>query len=171
MVIDGLGFRFPAEAQEKAAPLIAAVLTKDDFIEFGSDWASDFSLDDIDRMHVSVPSPGRQVFVNLGAMKGIWKDALIGAIVAFVTVGNPLPGVLAAALKAVASLQVLDEDEGELVHVLLQLSDGNAYTRSVPEDRVRAAYKEALVSIDDLIDGLLAKDVIARHRDGIRLVL
>lgn len=110
------------------------------------------------------------VYVNVTALKSMWVDAGIAMGVTLLTAGNPLPVVLTLVARAVASLTVLDEDQAELVHVILGLSEGRAYTQSVPEHRILAAYQDATVSVGDLLDALLARRIATRRHDGIRLV-
>lgn len=110
------------------------------------------------------------VYVNVGKLKSMWVDASIALGVTLLTLGNPLPVVLTLVARAVVSLQVLDEDEAELVHVILRMSEGTAYERPLDEARVRGAYHEATVSIDDLIDRLIARGVVTRHPRGLQLV-
>lgn len=110
------------------------------------------------------------VYVNVGTLKSMWVDASIALGVTLLMAGNPVPVALTLIARAIASLQILDEDEAELVHVILGLSEGHAYRQSVAEDTIRAAYVDAGVSIDDLLDRLTERKVIVSRRDGIRLV-
>lgn len=109
------------------------------------------------------------VYVNMTSLKSMWVDAGIAFGITLLTAGNPLPVVLTLVARAIASLQILKEDEAELVHVILGLSEGQAYRQSVPESRIRDAYEDAAVSVADLLDALIERKVAVRRHDGIRL--
>jgi len=109
------------------------------------------------------------VYVNVTSLQSMWVDAGIAFGITLLTAGNPLPVVLTLVARAVTSLQLLNEDEAELVHVILGLSEGQAYRQSVAESRIRDAYEEATVSVGDLLDALIDRKIALRRHDGIRL--
>lgn len=110
------------------------------------------------------------IYVNVGKLKSMWIDAAIAMGVTLATGGSALPGVLTVIARAVASLRVLSEDEAELVHVIIALANGHAYSRPVPEDELRAAYRDATVSLDDLVEALVERGFAKRRGDGVQLV-
>ncbi len=95
-----------------------------------------------------------RVFFNLTEARKMGADVAVVGTAYALTTNLPLAGALGLVRKLVDNLTLLDEDERELVHVIMGLVPGNPYAAGVPEERIRAAYADATVDIDRLLDRL-----------------
>ena len=115
--------------------------------------------------------PKTRFFVNLSTWRSLFGDAMTAMVVYMYAQSVPAAAAAAAIRKAHADLRRLSEDEAELVHVIIGLAEGrNPYKTPVEESEVRAAYVDATVSLDALLQSLSDKGVLVSRRDG-RLLL
>ena len=115
--------------------------------------------------------PQTRFFVNLSTWRDLFGDAMTAMIVYTYAQSVPAAAAAAAVRKAHADLLRLSEDEAELVHVIIGLADGrNPYKTPVKESQVQAAYLDATVSLEALVQSLVDKGVLVSRRDG-RLLL
>lgn len=110
-----------------------------------------------------------RVYVNLSKLKSLWIDAAVALAVALSTGGTPVAPLMAAVIAGLRRVQVLNEDEAEVVHVLLGYEDINAYETPVPLERIRQSYEDASVDIDALLQKLHKRDVLDISTLGIQL--
>ena len=111
--------------------------------------------------------PTTRFFVNLSTWRTLFGDATTALVVYTYAQSVPAAAAAAAVRKAHADLRRLSEDEAELVHVIIGLADGrNPYKTPVEESKVQAAYVDATVSLDALLQSLVDKGVIVIRRDG-----
>ena len=115
--------------------------------------------------------PTTRFFVNLSTWRSLFGDATTAMLVYTYAQSVPAAAAAAAIRKAHADLRRLSEDEAELVHVIIGLADGrNPYKTPVEESQVKAAYVDAKVSLDALMQSLVDKGVLLTRLDG-RLLL
>lgn len=115
--------------------------------------------------------PKTRFFVNLSTWRSLFGDATTAMLVYAYAQSVPAAAAAAAVRKAHADLRRLSEDEAELVHVIIGLAAGrNPYKTPVEESKVQAAYVDATVSLDALMQSLVDKGVLVSRRDG-RLLL
>jgi Fe-S cluster assembly scaffold protein SufB len=114
-----------------------------------------------------------RVFFNLTEAKKMRDDLVIFGVVFLVTQNLPLTTLLGAAKKLKDTVKVLSEDETEVVRTIMGIAaPASAYSVGVPEHQVRAAYNNASVDVDQLLDSLQAKNIIRTERVGkLRLIL
>jgi len=123
--------------------------------------------------HQALPSgqlgyivPRTRIFFNVGRCKEFWGDAMVALAVFSMTHSTPAAFFAATARKLYDNLTLLSAEEAEVVHVLVALSGGRPYSTPVAESRLQAAYVDATVSLDELLDSLEKKDVIEKRRGG-----
>ena len=95
---------------------------------------------------------------------------MVALAVYSMTLSTPAAFFAATARKLYDNFNLLSEDEAEVVHVMIALAGGRPYTTPVPEAKLHAAYVDATVSLDALLDSLELKKVIQKRRGG-RLIL
>lgn len=118
-------------------------------------------------MHMQTIVP--QVYITIDTLKDLWLDALIGLGFYVGTGGSP-ESLTVAFVRAVKAFKLLSDDESELIHVILYLSKGLAYTVPVSEELVRASYIDATVSIDDLLDRLVKRGITVQTEGTVQLI-
>ena len=112
-----------------------------------------------------------RVYIDIGQLRRLWIDAAVG--LGFVVGTGAQSGIdtlVAAFAKALTAFKLLSEDEEEVVHNILYLSKGHAYSTPVAEALIRTTYTDATVSIDDILNSLAKKGVIRRTDDSLILV-
>lgn len=110
-------------------------------------------------------------FFNVTQARKLKGDLWVIGAVYLYTGDAPTAGIVGAGKKVLDNLLHLTEDETELVRVIIGIAGRRPYQTSVLEDRVRAAYRDATVSVDSLFDSIEAKGIISKERGGkIRLV-
>lgn len=114
-----------------------------------------------------------RLFFNWTEAKRVGDDVLILGIVYLSTQNLPLATLLGLARKLRESFKVLTADETEVVRVIMGIAaPASAYDVGVAEARVKAAYQEATVDINGLLDSLQAKKIIRAERPGkLRLIV
>ncbi|MGV0041663.1 hypothetical protein [Mycobacterium colombiense] len=116
--------------------------------------------------HVGFMVPHTRIFFNVGRCKEFWGDAMVALSVYAMTLNTPAAFFAATARKLYDNFTLLNEDEAEVVHVLIALAGGHPYTTPVQESKLHAAYIDATVSLDELLDSLERKNVIQKRRVG-----
>lgn len=114
-----------------------------------------------------------RVFFNWSEARNMGDDIVILGAVFLATQNLPLATVLGAAKKLRETVRVLSPEETELVRVIMGIAaPASAYAVGVAESRVRAAYKDATVDIDKLLDSLQTKKILQTERVGrVRLIV
>lgn len=114
-----------------------------------------------------------RVFINMTEAKKVRADIYMLGVTYLATQNVPLTTMLGVVRKFAEVLRVLTEDEAEVVRVIVGLAaPSNAYSLGVPETQVRAAYQDATVDINSLLDSLASKGIIRTERIGkVRLIL
>jgi len=113
-----------------------------------------------------------RIFFNLTEARKLWGDAAVAATVYLLTTNLPVAGAVALVKKLIETLKVLEDDEAEAVRVIMGLAGRRPYDTSVAEASVKAAYQDAAVDIDKVLDSLEAKKLLRSERgDTVRLVI
>lgn len=109
-------------------------------------------------------------FSLTGARKSFGDLAVLALDYLFGRLPSPATAVKLTR-QLLANLATLDADEAEVVAVIRSLVGGNPYAGSASEARLRAAYADASVSLDDLLASLERKQVVARQDGLVRLAV
>ena len=148
--------------------VMTALAGRDTYWRIGYERAS-FRPDEL--MHYQVPNT--RIFFNWSEAKKVADDIVIFGVVYMSTQNLPLATMLGAAKKLKETIRVLSPEETEVVRVIMGIAaPASAYAVGVPEIEVKAAYKDATVNIDQLLDSLQAKKILRSERVGrLRLVV
>ncbi len=114
--------------------------------------------------------PKTRLFVNVERSKQLWGDAVVALAVYVMTQSAQTAFFVASARKLYNNLTMLTDDESEVVRDFFALSGGRPYQNPIEEAALRPRFAETLVPLDDVLDRLEKKGVIAKHRGG-RLLL
>lgn len=107
-----------------------------------------------------------RLYFNVSKAKKVRADWVV-LLIAYLASGNlGLASILSAANKLRENLAILTEDEVEVLGVIRGLAHGNPYATPVSEQAVREAYRDATISIDQLLDSLERRGVIRTERGG-----
>ncbi len=113
-----------------------------------------------------------RVFFNVTEARKVWGDVAVAATVFLLTTNLPVAGAVALVKKLIDNLKLLDEEEAEAVKVIMGLAGRQPYDKSVAEASIRAAYQDATVDIDKVLDRLEGKKLLRSERgDTVRLVV
>lgn len=111
-----------------------------------------------------------RIFFNVERSKQLWGDAMVALAVLALTQSAPIAFFVTSARKLYDNLRVLTEDEAEVVRDIVVLAYGDPYRTPIKEDSLRSRFAGTSVPLDDILDGLERKGVLAKHR-GDRLSL
>lgn len=105
-----------------------------------------------------------RIFFNVERSKQLWGDAMVALAVLALTQSAPVAFFVTSARKLYDNLLVLTEDEAEVVRDIVVLANGDPYRTPIKEDAIRLRFADTLVPLDEVLDGLERKGVLARHR-------
>lgn len=152
MVADMLGLDHPTD---EAADYLRVVFRQNMADRNGQEW----------RYQTIHP----RVFVSVQEFKRLWLDAVI-AIGFLVASSGSAQSFTVLVGRALQTFKLLSEDESELVHVILHLSQGHAYVTPLSEDVLRKSYTNATISIDELLERIVKRGIATRNNGSIKLV-
>jgi len=109
---------------------------------------------------------GTRFWVDVTGLRRVRDDIAWAGVVDALTLSLTVSAVATVVRQIAERVQVLTEDEAELVTIIISLSKGDPYRRPVDESEIRAAYQDALVSVDDLLQALVDKGVVIARRSG-----
>lgn len=111
-----------------------------------------------------------RIFFNVERSKQLWGDAMVAAAVYAMTQSAPSAFFAASARKLYDNLRLLTDEEADVIREMFALSHGDPYRTPVAETMLTSRFHGTLVPIDDVLDRLIDKGVVAERRDG-RLVV
>ncbi len=115
--------------------------------------------------------PRTRLFFNVERSKQLWGDAMVAAAVYLMTQSAPAAFLAASARKVYDNLTLLTEDEAEVVRDFFPLSGGKPYRNPIEESALRARFAETLVPLDDVLDRLERKGIVAKRRGGLLILV
>ncbi len=110
--------------------------------------------------------PRSRYSFNVSACRELRGDVIVALGTYLATHSAPASTAIAVFRKLHENLKRLTPQELELVRVIMRICPGNPYEQPVSEADVRDACAESAERVDELLDSLQGKGVLAARRGG-----